>query len=81
MEDKGFLPRTSGLLVRTRPDWLSIPMFISKDIVGKRFLTLKAVVELLKGEVEKDNLFADFPIGATIQDGGKRKKSDDSSYL
>ncbi len=51
-------------------------MFISKDIVGKRFLILEAVVELLKGEVEKDNLFADFPIGATIQDGGKRKRSE-----
>jgi len=31
---------------------------------------------LLKFEKEKDNLFADFPIGATIQDGGKRKRSD-----
>jgi len=31
---------------------------------------------LLIFEREKDNLFADFPIGATIQDGGKRKRSD-----
>jgi len=52
-------------------------MFISEDIVGKRFLKLKAVVELLKGVEEKDNLFADFSIGATMQDGGKRKRSDD----
>ena len=52
-------------------------MFISKGIVGKRFSMLEAVVELLKGEVEKDNLFADFPIGATIQDGGKRKRSNE----
>jgi len=56
-------------------------MFFSKDIVGKRFLTLETVVELLKGEVEKDNLFADFPIGATIQDGGKRKRSDGYSNI
>jgi len=41
-------------------------MFFSEDIVGKMFLKLKAVVELLKGVEEKDNLFADFPIGATI---------------
>jgi len=32
------------------------------------------VVEVLK--VEEKNLFAVFPIGATIQDGGKRKRSD-----
>ena len=50
-------------------------MLISKDIVGKRFLKLEAVVELLKDKEEKNNLFADFPIGATIQDGGKRKRS------
>ena len=51
-------------------------MFISKDIVSKRLLALEAGIELLKGEVEKDNLFTDFLIGATIQDGGKRKRSD-----
>jgi len=39
-------------------------------------LRKESVVELLKFEREKDNLFADFPIGATIQDGGKRKRSD-----
>jgi len=52
-------------------------MFISGDIVSKRFLELKAVVGLLKGVEEKDNLFADFPICATMQDGGKRKRSND----
>jgi len=36
---------------------------------------LKAVDELLKDEEEKDNLFANFPIGATMQDGGKRKEA------
>ena len=51
-------------------------MFFSQDIVGKGFLMSEAVIELLKGKVEKDNLFACFPIGATIQDGGKRKRSD-----
>ena len=56
---------------------MSIPMFISEDIVGKRFLKLEAIVELLKDDEEKDNLFTDFPIGATMQDGGKRKRSDD----
>ena len=51
-------------------------MLISEGIAGKRFLKFGSVVELLKVEKENDNLFADFPIGATIQDGGKRKKSD-----
>ena len=51
-------------------------MFDSVDIVGNRFLKLESVVELLKIEEEKDDLFANFPIGATIQDGGKRKRSD-----
>jgi len=36
---------------------------------------------LLKFKREKDNLFAEFPIGATIQDGGKRKRSDDHMPL
>ena len=56
---------------------MSIPMLGSEDIAGKRFLKFESVVELLKEEKEKGNLFADFPIGATIQDGGKRKRSDD----
>jgi len=50
-------------------------MFISEDIVGKGFLKLVDVVEELKEVEEKDNLFTEFPIGATIQDGGKRKRS------
>ena len=54
---------------------MSIPMFIPEDIVGKGFLKLADVVEELKEIEEKDNLFTDFPIGATIQDGGKRKRS------
>jgi len=51
-------------------------MFFPEDIASKGFLKLEAIVELLKDNEEKDNLFADFPIGATIQDGGKRKRSD-----
>ena len=53
-------------------------MFNSLDIVGNRFARLESIVELLKIVVEKSGLFADFPIGATIQDGGKRKRSDDT---
>ena len=51
-------------------------MFNSVDIVGNSFLGLESIVELLKIVEEKGNLFANFPIGATIQDGGKRKRSD-----
>ena len=50
-------------------------MLISEGIAGKRFLKFGSVVELLKVEKDNDTLFADFPIGATIQDGGKRKRS------
>jgi len=51
-------------------------MLESEGIVGKGLLYRESVVELLKFKREKGNLFADFPIGATIQDGGKRKKGD-----
>ena len=53
---------------------MSIPMLGLEDIVGKRFEYVGlVVVEELK--VEERNLFAIFPIGATIQDGGKRKEA------
>jgi len=55
---------------------MSIPTSFSVDIVGKEVLENEAVVEVLKVVEEKDNLFTNFPIGATIQDGGKRKRSD-----
>ena len=55
---------------------MSIPMSFSVDIVGKEVLENEAVAEVLKVVEEKDNLFTNFPIGATIQDGGKRKRSD-----
>jgi len=51
-------------------------MFNSVDIVGSRFELLESVVELLEIVVEKVVIFANFPIGATIQDGGERKRSD-----
>jgi len=51
-------------------------MFISEGIVGKRF-----VVEELMFDEEKGIVFADFPIGATIQDSGKRKRSELVIYL
>ena len=50
-------------------------MSFAVDIDGKEVLMLNAVVEELKFVEEKGNIFADFPIGTTIQDGGKRKRS------
>jgi len=44
-------------------------------MVGKEVCWLLDEIVVLKDE-GKMNLFADFPIGATIQDGGKRKRSD-----
>ena len=52
-----------------------IPMPIAEDIAGVAVLILRVVVEVLKRFEEKENLFAVFPIGATMQDGGKRKRS------
>jgi len=50
-------------------------MSIAKDTVGKKELTfVKLVVEGLEVE-EIIKLFAIFPIGATMQDGGNRKRS------
>ncbi len=53
---------------------MSIPMSILLNIGGKEVLEFEAMSDLLKC-VEKKNLFANFPIGATIQNGGKRKRS------
>ena len=55
-------------------------MSFAVDIAGKEVLMLNAIVEELKFVEEKGNIFADFPIGATIQDGGKRKRSDAWSH-
>jgi len=53
-----------------------ISMLFAENIAGKDVLTLGAIVEMLRFGEEKENLFAVFPIGTTIQDGGKRKRSD-----
>ena len=53
---------------------MSIPMLGLEDIVGKRFESVELVV-VKELKVEERNLFAIFPIGATIQDGGKRKEA------
>ena len=55
-EETGFLPLTSGLVIGTRPIWLSIPMSFAKDIAGKEVLTLGAVVEVLKFWVCKGSI-------------------------
>ena len=73
-EETGFRPLTSesetgDCLVR-----MSISMSFTKDTAGKEVLTLNAIIEVLGFVKEKENLFAIFPIGATIQDGGKRKE-------
>ncbi len=57
---------------------MSIPMSFTKDTAGKEDLTLGAVIEVLKFVGEKEDLFAVFPLGTTIQDGGMR---DDLCYL
>ena len=54
---------------------MSIPISFSVEIVGKAVLKDEAMLEMLKVVEEKDNLFASSPIGATMQDGGKRKRS------
>ena len=52
-------------------------MSFREDTVGIVELMLRAVVEVLKSVEKKEDLFAIFPIGTTMQDGGKRKKSSD----
>ena len=47
------------------------------DIAGREDLVLNTVAEMLKLLGEKENLFANFPIDTTIQDDGKKKRSDD----
>jgi len=51
-------------------------MSFTKDTAGKEVLTLGAVIEVLRFVGEKEDLFTVFPIGATIQDDGKRERSD-----
>jgi len=59
---------------------MSIPMPVLEDIVGKVESLLMFVVEILKRLWGELDLFAMFPIGATMQDGGKRKVIDVSCF-
>ena len=61
---------TGDCLVR-----MFIPMSSTKDRAGKEVLILNAIIEVLGFVEEKENLFAIFPIGTIIQDGGKRKEA------
>ena len=54
-------------------------MSFTEDIVGIEDLTLRAVIVVLKFVGEKMDLFTIFPMGATIQDGSKRKRSNRSN--
>jgi len=51
-------------------------MSFTKDTAGKEVLTLGAVIEVLRFVGEKEDLFTVFLIGTTIQDDGKRERSD-----
>jgi len=69
------LPLTSKLFTGMNLVGISISMQFVENMVGKMNSCKLDVFEELKA-VEKMNLFAIFPIGATMQDGGKRKRSD-----
>ena len=74
------LPLTSKLLIGTNPVGMSILVQFKDSTVSKTNSCKLDIIEELKVE-ERKNLFAVFPIGATMQDGGKRKRSDMSSYI
>jgi len=69
----GVLPLTSQLIAGTCSVEISIPVWFKDDTVGNARACGLDVVEELK--VEARNLFAIFPIGTTMQDGGKRKEA------
>jgi len=69
------LSLTTTLFIGEVPEDLSIPMLLVGNTVGKEnCCELDVIVELKVGG--KLNLFAIFPIGTTMQDGGKRKRSE-----
>ena len=75
-EGERFLPLASELIAGETPYWMSIPKSFLIDIGGKEVvLRLESMLDMLNW-VESENLFANFPIGTTMQDGGKRKRSD-----
>ena len=53
---------------------MSIPVQFEDSTVGKMNSCELDIIEELKVE-ERINLFTVFPIGTTMQDGGKRKRS------
>ena len=65
------LPLTSRSIAGVCPLEESIPVWFEEDTVGNAEAVKLDIVEGLREE--KRNLFAIFPIGAAIQDGGKRK--------
>jgi len=56
------------------PEKESIPVLFEGNTVGNVKVCELDIVEKLKFE-EENCLFAKFPIGATMQDGGKRKEA------
>ena len=68
----GVLPLISQLLAGTCPVEMSIPVWFKEDTVGNARACNLGIVEELK--VEEKNLFIIFPIGATMQNSGKRKE-------
>jgi len=68
------LPLTSKPLTGTNPVGMSISMQFEDNTVGKTNSCELDIIEELKVE-ERKNLFAVFPISTTMQDGGKKKRS------
>jgi len=67
-------PLTSKPLTGINPVGMSIPVHFEDNTVGKINSCELDVTKKLKVE-ERRNLFTVFPIGTTMQDGGKRKRS------
>ena len=73
---KEVLSLTLTLLPGEVSEDLSISMVLVENMVGKEICSeLGVIVELKVGG--NLNLFAIFPIGATMQDGDKRKRSNE----
>ena len=73
---KEVLSLTPTLLLGEVSEDLSISMVLVENIVGKEICSeLGVIVELKVGG--NLNLFAIFPIGTTMQDGDKRKRSNE----
>ena len=75
-EGEIFLPLTSESVTGPWPTWMLIPMPVIEDIVGKveSLMVVQDMIVVLRFE-GKMSLFAIFPLGTTMQDGGMRKRS------